>query len=205
MAELAMPTIHPLIFVWPEALVFWSVLAWVYLMEGRQIQRKRKLSGGYEGDDRYSGLVISVGSSLLQLGALALAYYQPLSMGQENLHTAFYAGLVVLVTGTLLRMHCWKALGEFFTHTVTIAKDHQVVNIGAYRFLRHPAYLGGWLNLIGLGVILGNYGSVALITIGAFGIFHYRIEVEEKALEKGLGDAYRQFKQSRKRLIPFVY
>jgi len=52
---------------------------------------------------------------------------------------------------------------------------------------------------------LGNYGSVALITIGAFAIFHYRIEVEEKALEKGLGDAYRQFKQSRKRLIPFVY
>ncbi|MFT3859283.1 MAG: isoprenylcysteine carboxylmethyltransferase family protein [Aquabacterium sp.] len=200
-----MPLHHPLIFVWPEALLFWVALAWIYLMEGRQLQRRRAVSGGYEGSDKYSGLFISIGSTLLQLGAVALAYYEPASVGEENKHAFFYTGLVVLVSGTLLRMHCWKMLGEFFTHTVTIASNHQVINIGAYRFLRHPAYLGGWLNLIGLGLIMGNFASLALITIGGFAIFHYRITVEEQALESALGEQYRQFMQSRKRLIPFVY
>lgn len=200
-----MPIHHPLIFVWPEALAFWGLLVWVYIMEGRQLQRKRKVSGGYEGSDRYSGLVISVGSSVLQLGGIALAYYEPWAMAPEMVHPAFYLGLVVVASGTLLRMHCWKMLGEFFTHTVTIADNHEVINIGAYRFLRHPAYLGGWLNLLGLALTLGNFASLLLITIGSFAIFHYRITVEEEALEGALGDKYTQFKQSRKRLIPFVY
>jgi len=200
-----MPIQHPLIFVWPEALVFWTVLFWVYLMEGRQIQRRRAVSGGYEGSDKYSGLFISIGSSLLQLGAVALAYYQPASMGEENLRTVFYVGIVITLSGTFLRMHCWKMLGEFFTHTVTIASNHQVINIGAYRFLRHPAYLGGWLNLIGLGLIMGNFASLALISIGGFFLFHYRITVEEQALQSALGEQYTRFMQTRKRLIPFVY
>jgi protein-S-isoprenylcysteine O-methyltransferase Ste14 len=200
-----MPLQHPIIFTMPEGIAFWVVMAWVYLMEGRQLQRKRAVSKGWEGDDRYSGLVISVGSSLLQLGGIALAYYQAANMPEDMRHPAYYGGLVVVVCGTILRMHCWKMLGEFFTHTVTIANDHKVINIGAYRFLRHPAYLGGWLNLLGLGLTLGNFASLALITIGSFAIFHYRITVEEHALEKALGEQYKQFKQSRARLIPFVY
>ena len=200
-----MPVHHPLIFVWPEALLFWTTLAWIYTMEWRQLQRRRAVSGGYEGSDRYSGLFLSVGSTALQLGAVALAYYTPASMGDDKQHLAYFIGLAVTVSGTLLRMHCWKMLGEFFTHTVTIAANHQVINIGAYRFLRHPAYLGGWLNLIGLGLIMGNYASLAVITIGGFVIFHYRITVEEQALEGALGEQYRSFMQSRKRLIPFVY
>jgi protein-S-isoprenylcysteine O-methyltransferase Ste14 len=198
-------TIQPLIFTWPVALAFWGVLAWIYLMEGRQLQRRRKVSGAADGSDRYSGLVISIGSSVLQISATVLAFYAPTSMGEANLLPAYGLGLIVMVCGTLLRMHCWKALGQFFTHTVTIADDHQVVNIGAYRWLRHPAYLGGWLNLIGMGVVLGNWASVGVLTIGAFGMFLYRIEVEEAALEQALGESYRAFKHSRKRLIPFVY
>jgi protein-S-isoprenylcysteine O-methyltransferase Ste14 len=198
-------TIQPLIFTWPEAIAFWGVLAWIYVMEGRQLQRRRKVSGAADGSDRYSGLVISIGSSVLQTSALVLSFYAPTVMPAESAHAAFAIGLVVMVCGTLLRMHCWKALGQFFTHTVTIADDHQVINIGAYRWLRHPAYLGGWLNLIGMGVAMGNFASVGVLTIGSFAMFLYRIEVEEAALEAALGESYRSFKKTRKRLIPFVY
>jgi protein-S-isoprenylcysteine O-methyltransferase Ste14 len=195
----------PLLFIWPHAIVFWTVLVCLYAVEGRQLKRKMKQSGGYSGDDRYSGLVISVGSTFLQVAAVLLAFNTAWSMGAERQLGAFYGGLAIVVSGTLLRMHCWAALGKFFTHTVTIAADHQVVNIGAYRWLRHPSYLGALLNLIGLGISLGNWASVAVITLGSCAIYAYRIEVEEAALESALGDAYRSFKQSRARLIPFVY
>jgi len=200
-----MDTLRPLIFVWPEALVFWSVLAWALFMEGRQMQRRKAVSGGHDGDDRYSGLVISIGSGLLQLAAGALAFHAPTGMGPEAQHPVYYAGVVTIVAGMLLRIHCWAALGTFFTHTVTVQSDHHVVDIGAYRLLRHPSYLGALLTLGGFGLLLGNWASLAVMVLGSLGIYLYRIEVEEAALEAALGEAYRRFKLTRKRLIPFVY
>jgi protein-S-isoprenylcysteine O-methyltransferase Ste14 len=200
-----MPEFRPLILVWPEALAFWLAFAWLYAMEARQLQRRLKISGGYSGDDKYSGLVISVGSTILQLAAFALAFYQPSSVPEDQRQAYFWAGLAITCSGTLLRVQCWAALGKFFTHTVTIAGDHQVINNGPYRFVRHPSYAGALLNLIGLGITLGNFGSIAVITIGSAIIYTYRISVEEAALEAALGDKYRQFKLTRKRLIPYVF
>lgn len=195
----------PLMFAWPHAIAFWAVLVWLYVMEGRQLQRRRARSGGHDGDDRYSGLVISVGGTALQIAAVLLACHGAGAMGSAHLLGAYYGGLALIVAGTALRIHCWAALGQFFTHTVTIASDHQVVNVGAYRWLRHPSYLGALLNLVGLGLSLGNWASLGLIAVGSCAIYAYRITVEEAALESALGDAYRSFKQSRARLIPFVY
>ncbi len=195
----------PLLFVWPEAIAFWSVIIWLYIMEGRQYKRRLARSGSPKGDDRYSGLVLSIGSTLLQVAVVLLACGSIGAMAPEHKHLAYYGGLLIVVAGTLLRMHCWSALGQFFTHTVTIASDHHVVNIGAYRWLRHPSYLGGVLNLVGLGITMGNWASVAVMVLGAFTIYAYRIAVEEAALEAALGDAYREFKRTRARLIPFVY
>ncbi len=201
-----MPDIRPLILVWPEALAFWSVFAWLYLMEWRQLQRRKQVSGDYKGDDKYSGLVISVGSTILQVSAFALAFlWQPGAVPEEQRQAFFWGGLAVMASGTVLRIQCWAALGKCFTHTVTTAGDHQVINNGPYRFVRHPSYAGALLNLIGLGLCMGNYASVAVITLGSALMYTYRISVEEAALEAALGDKYRQFKLTRKRLIPYVF
>jgi protein-S-isoprenylcysteine O-methyltransferase Ste14 len=61
------------------------------------------------------------------------------------------------------------------------------------------------LTLGGFGLLLGNWASLAVMVLGSLGIYLYRIEVEEAALEAALGEAYRRFKLTRKRLIPFVY
>jgi protein-S-isoprenylcysteine O-methyltransferase Ste14 len=204
-AVVAMEFAAPLVFKLPHAVAFWAVLAWAYSMEHRQMQRKKARSGSHSGDDRYSGLVISIGAGALQVLAIALAFYAPWQVQPEMALPFYYGGLLIIVAGMLLRMHCWRVLGEFFTHTVTIASDHQVVDNGAYRFVRHPSYLGALMTLGGLGLSLGNIGSLVLLVVGSWAIYIYRIEVEESALERALGDAYREFKKSRKRLIPYVY
>jgi protein-S-isoprenylcysteine O-methyltransferase len=200
-----MEHVRPLIFVWPEALAFWSVLAWSYFLESRQYQQKKKRSAGHDGADKYSGLVISMGSFVLQAAAVALAFYAPTAVASELLHPMYYAGVAVIVAGMLLRIHCWRVLGAFFTHTVTIANDHQLVDGGAYKWVRHPSYLGALLASLGLGLVLGNYASLATVFLGSWAIYIYRIEVEEAALETALGESYTRFKQTRKRLIPYVY
>ena len=71
--------------------------------------------------------------------------------------------------------------------------------------MRHPSYLGALMTLGGLGLAQHSWASLSMLLLGSFAIYIYRIEVEERALEGALGDAYAQFKKSRKRLIPFVY
>jgi protein-S-isoprenylcysteine O-methyltransferase Ste14 len=196
---------RPLVFVAPFAFAFWGVMAWAYFIEWRQMQRKRAVSGSHGGADRYSGLVISIGSSVIQVGAFVLAFQPQWRFPGHVLMPSYWAGLAVIVLGMLLRMHCWRVLGEFFTHTVTIVKDHQLVDNGAYRWVRHPSYLGAVLTLLGMGLALGSQASMVLIVLGTAAIYVYRIEAEEAALEAALGEPYTQFKKTRKRLIPFVY
>jgi len=195
----------PLVFTLPHAIAFWGLLAWAYYKEGQQLKAKKARSAGHDGDDKYSGLVISIGASILQIAAFVMAFIQPWRVAPEYDALMFYAGLGVILAGMLLRVHCWRVLGTFFTHTVTIANDHRVVDNGAYKWLRHPSYLGALMTMAGMGMALGNFGSLLLLVVGSLAIYIYRIEVEETALETALGEAYTQFKKSRKRLIPFVY
>ena len=66
------------------------------------------------------------------------------SMGIGRIQTAaeFIAplGLILLVFGIVIRWWAIWTLGKFFTSTVLIKDDHQLVRTGLYRYLRHPLY-----------------------------------------------------------------
>lgn len=192
-------------FVLPYGLAFWGVLVWAYYLEGVQHKRSQQRTAKAAGADKYSGLVISIGSTVLQLVAFGLTFYAPWRIGEPQIYVYFWAGLALVVAGMVLRKHCWRVLGEFFTPTVTIAKEHKVVDQGAYKWVRHPSYSGAIMTSIGLSLALGNYGSIAVMVVGTIAIYIYRIEAEETALEGALGEAYAKFKSNRQRLIPFVY
>jgi len=103
------------------------------------------------------------------------------------------AGIVTLLCGSLLRRHCWRVLGIHFTGNVKAASDQPVIEAGAYRWVRHPAYAGGMLMYIGTGLALTNWLSVLIITVaGALG-YIYRVHVEERALLANLGARYEQY------------
>jgi protein-S-isoprenylcysteine O-methyltransferase Ste14 len=61
------------------------------------------------------------------------------------------------------------------------------------------------MTLIGIGLALGNWASLAaLVVLPTVGLV-VRIRVEERALVEGLGEPYRRFAESRARLIPGVW
>src|SRR4029077_12754248 len=57
----------------------------------------------------------------------------------------FWIGLALLFAGGLLRRHCFRVLGEYFTYAVIVRPEQKVINQGAYRWVRHPSYTGGTL------------------------------------------------------------
>lgn len=115
------------------------------------------------------------------------------------------SSLCLLVVGLTLRWLSIHHLGRFFTVNVAIARDHEVVDSGPYRFIRHPSYTGNLLAVLGLALSFQNWVSLLVIFVPCCAVMLHRIRLEEAALLEALGERYRRYMQRTKRLIPAVY
>jgi protein-S-isoprenylcysteine O-methyltransferase Ste14 len=115
----------------------------------------------------------------------------------------FGLGIVLALAGIALRWYAVMALGRFFTTRVMTTKDQTVVQAGPYRFVRHPAYSGALMTVLGVLLSLTNWLSLLCFVLALPG-FAYRIRVEERALTDALGEPYRDYMRRTKRLVPFV-
>jgi protein-S-isoprenylcysteine O-methyltransferase Ste14 len=118
---------------------------------------------------------------------------------------AFAVGMVILIAGVTLRVWSFQALGQYFTFTVKASPDQPVVTSGPYRLLRHPGYAGGMLATIGIGVMWGNWVSMATLTLLTLALIVWRIRFEEDALLTTLDGRYSAYAWQHKRLVPLVW
>lgn len=116
-----------------------------------------------------------------------------------------FTGVVLFVAGLLLRWWAIIALGRFFTVDVTIEKDHELVERGPFRMVRHPSYSGVLLAFVGFALSLHNWAVLIVVLLPIFAAFIRRMNVEEEALSRALGSSYASYMRRTKRLVPFVY
>jgi protein-S-isoprenylcysteine O-methyltransferase len=114
-------------------------------------------------------------------------------------------GISITLAGLAFRWYSIIYLGRYFTVNVEIAADHQLIESGPYRWLRHPSYTGGLLAFYGLALCTQNWVSLAIMVVGPTAAFLYRIHVEEAALAGAFGERYREYMQRTARLRPAVY
>ncbi len=117
----------------------------------------------------------------------------------------FFLGLVFILLGVGLRWWAILTLGRYFTRDVAVSADQAIVERGPYRLVRHPAYSGTFLTMLGVGLALANWaGLVALLLCGFLG-YAYRVRVEEAALVRTLGQPYLDYMRRTRRFIPLVF
>ncbi len=117
----------------------------------------------------------------------------------------FPLGAAILTFSIVFRVWAIQTLGRFFTATVQIVEEHQVVQSGPYALVRHPSYTGAYLSYVGTGIMLEAWWGLAFAIV-AMGIAYYqRITAEEATLRSHFGEAYELYCQKTKRLIPFVF
>jgi protein-S-isoprenylcysteine O-methyltransferase len=112
---------------------------------------------------------------------------------------------VLFVVGLVFRWWAIITLGRFFTVDVTIEKDHQLVERGPFRWVRHPSYTGVLLAFVGFALTLRNWAAILVVLVPIFFAFIRRMNVEEEALRGALGERYSTYMKRTKRLIPGVY
>lgn len=119
--------------------------------------------------------------------------------------TAFWAGIALMLAGFAFRLWAMLSLGRLFTHRVALKDDHEVIESGPYRLVRHPAYTGATVTYLGIGVVTGN-GIGALAALGGALVgYGYRIRIEERALRERLAGYEQYVERTPYRLIPGVW
>jgi protein-S-isoprenylcysteine O-methyltransferase Ste14 len=107
--------------------------------------------------------------------------------------------------GVVVRQWSITLLGRYFTVDVRVQSDQTVVDRGPYRWVLHPSYSAMILTFAGMGLALGNWLSLAmLVAVPTAGLI-VRIHVEEQTLFDALGEPYRRYAASRRRLIPGLW
>jgi protein-S-isoprenylcysteine O-methyltransferase Ste14 len=173
---------------------------WLFL-DGAVVFRRK--SAKAENRDRFSLRIIILGGMMSWCAGICLAY-TPYGVIHPTVVVQI-AGLLVMGTGILVRSIAVAQLGRFHTPNVAVFADHRVVDIGLYRYIRHPSYLGALIAILGWSLALGNWFSLLVVMSISVMMYLYRIHEEEAVLSSVLGETYASYRQRTKRLIPGIY
>ena len=143
-------------------------------------------------------------SRYFEIPYLLWLLYSEINNSRSSLSVIHIIGSVVYLLGDVIRLRAKSELGRFFTYDIGIREGHRLVTTGPYRYLIHPSYLGYALKTIGLVLY---FKSPYLFAINLFlGIFIFsRIYTEEEMLLKEFGEEFVEYRNSRWRMVPFIF
>ncbi|MCA9735536.1 MAG: isoprenylcysteine carboxylmethyltransferase family protein [Deferribacteres bacterium] len=117
----------------------------------------------------------------------------------------YFVGILFIILGLILRWTAIIQLNKYFTVSVALDKNHNLIQHGLYKFLRHPSYTGSLLSFFGLSLCFDNWISFLTVFFPITAVFLYRISIEEIALKNHFGNKYLRYMEKTKRLIPWIY
>jgi protein-S-isoprenylcysteine O-methyltransferase Ste14 len=184
--------------------VFWVAFALWVIPELFASKAKRSPDASKASDKGSLNLIAVLWIVGIALG-LSLARFAPqAAIGMARLQL-FFIGVGLMLLGAALRWYSIATLGRFFTFDITVQGGQRLVEAGPYRYVRHPSYTGALLSLLGFGLALENWASVA-VSAGSLGIAYcYRIPVEESMLVSAFGETYKEYMKRTWRLVPYLF
>jgi protein-S-isoprenylcysteine O-methyltransferase Ste14 len=151
------------------------------------------------------------GSLRLLYGLITLGYFLSFAFGVTKIgrvyhwNTFFEIGMALIGIGLLIRIHSILVLKQFFTYSVAQLENHQIIQTGLYKFIRHPGYLGQLIIFLGISISISNWCSITAMMLPVTLAYLYRIKVEERFMLAHLGDNYMSYQNRTKKLLPMVF
>jgi protein-S-isoprenylcysteine O-methyltransferase len=186
------------------ALIFWGACtAWI-LPEIMAWRAKRSTDSSKARDQGSLSLIVALWWIGIAMG-FSLSLLLPQAAISWKRTSLFFVGISLMLLGIALRWYSVTILGKYFTFDVAIQSGQILVEVGPYRYIRHPSYTGALVTLLGFGLALGNWAGLAA-ALSSLGLaYAYRIPVEEAALASALGESYKQYVRRTWRLVPFLF
>ncbi len=113
-------------------------------------------------------------------------------------------GAVVCISGVAFAIWARRTLGTNWSAEVTLKKEHELVQSGPYKIVRHPIYTGFEIGLLGVAITIGQLkGLVGLSMV--FVNHYFKTRMEEEIMYSQFPAKYPEYVKRVKRLVPFVF
>jgi len=152
------------------------------------------------------------GMRLLILVVVVLAWATAGSFRWIGHHRLFYENIVTQLGGIMLcaagiALAIWARviLGTNWSGIVTLKENHELIQSGPYRYVRHPIYSGILLGIFGTVLALNPFVSgVVLMVLVLIGL-RVKSLLEEKIMLRTFPDQYPEYMRRVRALIPGVW
>ena len=177
------------------------VVAIVYFVRIAEVKRKRDTIKGPVRENFTLQLFLFIGT-VMTLGSLAEYIFVN---HWEFSPIALLGGILCAIVSFKLRWAAIAALGKFWSLHVEIRENHEFVQSGPFRFLRHPTYFSMILELASFGLICSAWWMLLLIPVAYIPALILRLRLEEPALVDKFGETYREYQRRVPMLIPYKW
>lgn len=115
-----------------------------------------------------------------------------------------WVGLILAILGMGLIFWSGIALGGLYSPEVTVQKEHHLITNGPYHLIRHPRYLGGMIQGIGMSLLFRSWIGLALTVLFII-IVLFRIKDEESLMGKEFGAEWEAYCKKSWRFLPLIF
>lgn len=158
---------------------------------------KAEVSNGNKTADYGTCEIYAIGQAAVILSALWLT-------SVDDSPSIFQVmGFIIFLAGIAFRLWAVKTLGKIYSHMVRKVDEHEIIDSGPYRYIRHPAYAGMILANLGIVIFFFNEVTLLVFLLVLLPAIIFRILIEEKTLFKI--KTYVSYAQDRSRLIPGIW
>lgn len=179
----------------------WLLFLFYWLWSARRVKRSAR---GEPALSRFLKYWLPIAVTIVLMWPTSL--YQGTLLGMRFVPLAWWPALLGLGLATAgLLFACWARfiLGSNWSAVVQVKEDHELIEKGPYRVVRHPIYTGILLGLFGTSLLLGEWRALLGFAI-MFVSFWRKLRLEETWLGDYFGPAYGEYMQRVKALIPGI-
>jgi protein-S-isoprenylcysteine O-methyltransferase Ste14 len=134
--------------------------------------------------------------------ALVWAYVRPL--GFDKSAAILIASMVLGPPSVALAWAATRHLGKQWRYEAALSEDHELIQTGPYRWVRHPIYA----SMLGMLLATGAAWSWWPMFAGALVVFlvgtEIRVRAEDRLLAERFQDAFAEYRSRVKAYVPFI-
>jgi protein-S-isoprenylcysteine O-methyltransferase Ste14 len=179
----------------------WIIFAVVWFIGSFSAKKITKGEGGVGIVRRVSTLVVAwfllIHPDDPRLGVLSQRFL-PLRW------TIPWIGAALTIAGIAFAIWARVHIGKYWSATVALKAEHQLIRSGPYSRIRHPIYTGILLALAGSALAIGRYTAVLGVVIYAIA-FWFKARKEEALLAGEFGPAFEAHRRTTGFFLPKLF
>src|SRR5271163_68044 len=179
---------------WIELLVCWIVWCLAFAKPSQQAKGQKKAVRAPS--SRWGIGLVTVGFALVWM------WVKP--VGFQKSVAELIASMVLAPLSVVLAWAAAHELGKQWRYEAALSEDHELIQTGPYRFVRHPIYTSMFLMLTATGAAYTWWPMWIAGTIVFIVGTEVRVAAEERLLAERFPESYAKYRSHVRAYLPFL-